>query len=94
MVSSGLELAPAYHKFDALERLGVTPGDDVEEPACRCGEVIQGRIEPGECSLFGGRCTPLHPIGPCMVSNEGTCSAWYKYDGVRQTERNHGEVPG
>jgi len=90
---SGLELASAYRKFDALERLGVALSDDGENPACRCGEVIQGKVEPKECSLFGQSCTPLHPIGPCMVSSEGTCAAWYKYNRAGQTELDHGEVP-
>jgi hydrogenase expression/formation protein HypD len=90
---SGLELASAYRKFDALERLGVTLGEDDENPACRCGEVIQGKVDPKDCSLFGNGCTPLHPIGPCMVSSEGTCAAWYKYNRARQTRVNQGEVP-
>jgi hydrogenase expression/formation protein HypD len=76
---SGLELAPAYRRFDALERFGVSLGMDEEHPGCRCGEVIQGRLEPNECPLFGETCTPVAPVGPCMVSSEGTCAAWYKY---------------
>jgi hydrogenase expression/formation protein HypD len=76
---SGLELAPAYRRFDALERFGVKVGEDEDHPACRCGEVIQGKAEPRECGLFGTDCTPLNPIGPCMVSSEGTCAAWYRY---------------
>jgi hydrogenase expression/formation protein HypD len=76
---SGLELAPAFRHYDALERFGVTLGEDEDHPACRCGEVIQGKAEPVECGLFENTCTPLTPIGPCMVSSEGTCAAWYKY---------------
>jgi hydrogenase expression/formation protein HypD len=76
---SGFELAPRYQRFDALRRFGVAPGVDVDHPGCRCGEVICGKAEPPECALFAGTCTPLSPIGPCMVSSEGTCSAWYKY---------------
>jgi hydrogenase expression/formation protein HypD len=41
--------------------------------------VIQGKVEPSACSLFGKTCTPVAPVGPCMVSSEGTCAAWYKY---------------
>jgi len=78
---SGLELAPQYRRFDALERFEVTLGEDEDHPACRCGQVIQGKVEPTECPLFGSTCTPLRPVGPCMVSSEGTCSAWYKYGG-------------
>ncbi len=76
---SGFELAPAYQRFDALRRFGLTLGEDEEHPECRCGEVIQGKAEPTECPLFDNGCTPLAPIGPCMVSTEGTCAAWYKY---------------
>ncbi len=80
---SGLELAPAYSRFDAVGRFGLTFGEDEDNPACRCGEVIQGKTEPADCSLFDNGCTPLTPIGPCMVSTEGTCAAWYKYHRVR-----------
>ncbi|MBN2210154.1 MAG: hydrogenase formation protein HypD [Sedimentisphaerales bacterium] len=78
---SGLKLRDKFRAFDALEHFGLTEGPDVEPPGCRCGEVIQGKVEPKECSLFRKRCTPMSPVGPCMVSSEGTCSAWYKYGG-------------
>ncbi len=77
---SGLELAPAYRRFDALERFGVELGEDEEHPLCRCGAVITGQVEPRDCPAFARQCTPLSPIGPCMVSSEGTCAAWYKYN--------------
>ena len=77
---SGLVLRDAYRGFDARERFGVEYGPDVHPPGCLCGEVIQGKVTPAECALFGEGCTPLDPIGPCMVSSEGTCSAWYKYN--------------
>jgi len=77
---SGLELRPAYRRFDALEHFGVSEGDDVSPPGCRCGDVIQGKVSPPECGLFGKACTPVRPVGPCMVSSEGTCAAWYKYE--------------
>jgi hydrogenase expression/formation protein HypD len=83
---SGLELAPAYERFDALKRMGLTLGEDKDDPACRCGEVIQGKVDPPECSLFDGDCTPLNPVGPCMVSSEGTCAAWHKYNRVGGTQ--------
>lgn len=82
---SGLELRPAYARYDARTRYGVSIGPDYDPPGCRCGEVIQGKVEPAECSLFARRCTPMQPVGPCMVSSEGTCAAWYKY-GRRGTE--------
>jgi len=76
---SGLELRSEYRRFNALERFGCEYGEDKEPPGCRCGEVITGRIEPVECPLFANACTPVNPIGPCMVSSEGTCRAWFKY---------------
>jgi len=77
---SGLELAPAYQMYDAVMRFDLSIGGDEDHPACKCGEVIQGKVEPSECPLFDNGCTPLTPIGPCMVSSEGTCAAWYKYN--------------
>ena len=78
---SGLALREKYKRFDALERFGLTLGPDVSPPGCRCGEVIQGKAMPLECALFGEKCTPVEPVGPCMVSSEGACAAWYKYGG-------------
>jgi hydrogenase expression/formation protein HypD len=77
--SSGLEFAPAYEQYDAVRRFDIAIGSDDDNPACRCGEVIQGKVEPPACPLFGDGCTPLTPVGPCMVSSEGTCAAWFKY---------------
>jgi hydrogenase expression/formation protein HypD len=78
---SGLELRERYRKYDAFARFDLTMGEDYDPPGCRCGEVIQGKVQPRECALFGEECTPALPIGPCMVSSEGTCAAWYKYGG-------------
>ncbi|HPC95604.1 MAG TPA: hydrogenase formation protein HypD [Sedimentisphaerales bacterium] len=76
---STLVLKEQYRRFDAFARFGLSdePGEDFS--GCRCGEVLCGLIEPMQCPLFGTRCTPAKPIGPCMVSSEGTCAAWYKY---------------
>ncbi len=76
---SGLVLREEYREFDACQRFGVEYGPDVHPPGCICGEVIQGKKLPGDCALFATGCTPTDPIGPCMVSSEGTCAAWYKY---------------
>lgn len=76
--NSGLTLKYEYAKFDAKKKFHVF----VEEPRktkCRCGEIIRGVITPEECKLFNKGCTPLFPIGPCMVSTEGTCAAHYQY---------------
>ncbi len=80
--NSGLELRPEYARFDALRRFDVQLGADEPNPVCRCGEVITGKAEPRDCPAFAEACTPLTPIGPCMVSSEGTCAAWYKYGRV------------
>lgn len=90
---SGLALRPIYQRFDAVDRFGVEIGEDDDHPACRCGEVIQGKVDPDCCALFGKGCTPLTPIGPCMVSSEGTCAAWYKY-GRWGDSRSGDDIPG
>ncbi len=76
---SGLSLRSKYKRFDAAAHFGINTEDDYCVEGCLCGEVIQGKVEPTECSLFAKKCSPIHPIGPCMVSSEGTCAAWYKY---------------
>ena len=76
---SGLALAPAYQRFDALARLGLSLPETKPLPGCRCGEVLKGKMPPNECPLFGKVCTPANPVGPCMVSTEGSCSAYFKY---------------
>ncbi len=55
------------------------PEEDKRKRSCRCGEVLKGLITPDECSLYMTACTPRNPIGPCMVSFEGTCAIWAKY---------------
>lgn len=79
MPGSGLDIRPEFAAFDAFRRFGVTLGDDREPRGCICGKVITGRAAPVECRLFGKVCTPVYPVGPCMVSSEGTCQAWFKY---------------
>lgn len=76
---STLKLKDKYSRFDALTRFDISevPGEGIK--GCRCGEVLCGLTEPPECELFGRGCSPQEPIGPCMVSSEGACSAWFKY---------------
>ena len=77
--NSSLEISEKYREFDAKSKFGLKI-EMVEEPkGCRCGEVLQGKIHPDKCPLFGKKCTPLNPVGPCMVSTEGSCAAFYKY---------------
>jgi hydrogenase expression/formation protein HypD len=76
---SGLQLRSRFAQFDAMVRFAIELGKDHEAPGCRCGEVITGKCGPADCALFATACTPTYPIGPCMVSSEGTCQAWFKY---------------
>ena len=76
---SGLGLRPSFSHRDAVARFGVDR-PVVEEPkACLCGEVLKGMKTPPECRLFGKACTPERPVGACMVSTEGSCAAYFKY---------------
>ena len=79
VAASGLAVNPEHALFDARRRLDVTPPPAVEPKGCRCGEVLKGALVPEECALFGNRCTPRDPVGPCMVSSEGACAARYRY---------------
>ena len=74
---SGLAIREKYRQFDAGGRFSVTIPEAKEPAGCRCGDVIRGKIHPPSCPLFGRRCTPASPIGPCMVSGEGACAAWH-----------------
>lgn len=79
---SGYRLRQEFKQFDARERFHIEgeTGDE-EIPGCRCADVLTARATPGDCPLFGTRCTPLSPVGPCMVGTEGACSIWYRYGG-------------
>ena len=82
--ASGLRLRERYRQFDARERFEVDPGPSLDPPGCLCGEVIRGVSTPPECKSYGKVCTPHHPVGPCMVSSEGTCAAYYLYAGEQE----------
>ncbi|MCP4543000.1 MAG: hydrogenase formation protein HypD [Chloroflexi bacterium] len=77
--ASGLRLREAYARFDAAQVFPVEVVPAHEPPGCRCGEILRGVFLPTECPLFGKVCTPQMPIGPCMVSAEGACAAYYRY---------------
>ena len=76
---SGLGLRPDYADLDAERRFGLKPKPAETALPCRCGEVIQGKLAPEACPLFGTVCLPEEPVGQCMVSGEGACAAAYKY---------------
>lgn len=79
--ASGLKMRDKFAAFD-IERVEPIEIERVDKKtACRCGEVLRGIINPTACPLFGKACQPLHAIGPCMVSVEGVCAAWFKYGG-------------
>ncbi len=76
---SGLKIKKEYLGYDAKERIFVQVEKSREPRGCLCGLVIQGKKTPLDCPLFATKCTPQFPIGPCMVSSEGSCQAYYKY---------------
>ncbi len=75
---SGMDIRGKFAEFNAKNRFQITVGEP-RKTKCRCGEIIRGMVAPEDCPLFGKACTPLKPIGPCMVSAEGTCAAHYQY---------------
>jgi hydrogenase expression/formation protein HypD len=77
--NSGLRLQEKYARFDAAQIFSVDVPPPRELPGCRCGDVLRGVLRPTECPLFAQACTPQNPIGPCMVSAEGACAAYYRY---------------
>lgn len=74
--NSGLYLAEQFSQYDGGSR---DLYEDIKLPSeCRCGDVIVGRINPDQCPMFGRKCDPMNPFGPCMVSSEGSCGIWYR----------------
>lgn len=78
--SSGLRIREAFATMDAAKKFDIYVEPAQEAKGCRCGDILQGRLQPSECRLFASTCTPENPVGPCMVSSEGTCAAYYKYN--------------
>jgi len=79
--NSGLKLRSKYQRFDAELALDIVTEPPQEPQGCLCGEILRGVSSPLDCPLFGKTCTPERPVGPCMVSSEGSCSAYYLYGG-------------
>lgn len=80
ILDGGLAIKDKYSQYDADKKFDIEIEDTQDiPPGCSCHLVMTGKITPTECSLFGTECTPLSPVGPCMVSQEGTCSIYYKY---------------
>ncbi len=82
---SGLALREEYRRLDARQLVPdfEPPPPDPRLAACRCGDVLLGKIHPPECACFGTDCTPDQPLGACMVSQEGACRAYFRYHGAR-----------
>ena len=79
--ASGVELKDEFAVCDARKKFGIPKMDYERKTGCKCGSVLQGQIKPCDCPLFGKACNPDHPVGACMVSDEGACSAFYMYGG-------------
>jgi hydrogenase expression/formation protein HypD len=78
---SGLVIRPEYEKYDADKHFKMMAEPAREPRGCICGSILRGVSTPLECKLFRGTCTPEHPVGPCMVSSEGSCATYYHYQG-------------
>lgn len=76
---SGLKLRAAYAQYDALKRFAIKKRKTEEPKGCICARILRGEKTPDECMHFGKGCTPDNPLGPCMVSSEGSCAAYYQY---------------
>ena len=79
--NSGYKIRQEYHAFDIENLYPMDIETHSKKNGCRCGEVLKGKIKPTQCPLFKGKCTPDYPVGPCMVSSEGTCAAYFRYHG-------------
>lgn len=80
IADSGLAIGEEFADFDAARRFCVNVRPAAAPAGCACGDVLTGRCLPPQCPLYAGVCTPAHPVGPCMVSSEGTCAAYWKYN--------------
>jgi hydrogenase expression/formation protein HypD len=76
---TGLTLRKEFGDLDASRAFDIRVPLAKENNGCRCGDVLRGLIRPEGCGLFAGACTPENPLGPCMVSFEGSCAAAHKY---------------
>ncbi|MGC8833219.1 MAG: hydrogenase formation protein HypD [Armatimonadota bacterium] len=79
--NSGLVIRSEFAHMDAKLKFAdqIPKQDSMEPESCMCGSVLRGAALPTDCRLFGTACTPASPVGPCMVSSEGTCAAFYRY---------------
>ncbi|MBF0200136.1 MAG: hydrogenase formation protein HypD [Desulfamplus sp.] len=85
--ASGMVLKQEYDRFDACKRYGIRVEETPEPSGCACGDILMGIKKPVQCPMFGKGCTPVHPAGPCMVSGEGACAAYYRYMGDGESKK-------
>jgi hydrogenase expression/formation protein HypD len=76
---SGLKIQAGLAAYDAEQKFDIDVPPSEDPKGCACGDILTGTKKPFECSLYKTRCTPMSPVGPCMVSTEGTCAAYYRY---------------
>ena len=76
---SGLKIRDEYSDFDAEKHFQVIVPEQPEPEGCICGLILRGLKTPNDCRLFARQCTPVEPVGACIVSGEGTCATFYKY---------------
>ena len=81
IAASGLAIREEYATFDAVSAFGIHLQPAPEPKGCACGEILTGIKIPPQCPLYKTVCNPMAPVGPCMVSSEGTCAAYYRYHG-------------
>ena len=79
LASGGLQISDRYRRFDAAAAFTIDIPEVTHASPCICGEILRGVSTPPDCPLFATACTPDHPEGTCMVSDEGSCNTWYKY---------------
>ncbi len=76
---SGLKIRNSFESFDAEVRFNIPQTESREPKGCACGKILTGVLTPPQCPLYKKSCSPENPVGPCMVSSEGTCAAYFKY---------------
>ncbi len=76
---SAFRIRDEYRDFDGEKRFCLKEKRSSDHPYCLCGDIIRGKAKPSDCKLFGSVCNPKNPVGSCMVSSEGVCSAYYRY---------------
>lgn len=85
---SGLRFSGDFEHYNATRKYDLDIPESLEPKGCICGEVLLGLKMPYDCTLFSTGCTPLTPVGPCMVSSEGSCAAYYKYGEYHKTRHS------